>query len=124
MSRMTTQAFFILTTILASWLGMQQVHEIGHLGAAYWIGAAIDHVALHSFTISHTDVGPNRHPLVVVWAGPIAGVAVTVALGASAYAVYRVQSVIQGMKENFETSTSLYQPSDDSYLNVGGAPQE
>jgi len=73
------QATLITFTLLASWLGMQQVHELGHISAAMAIGAKIDLVALHPLTISHTDVGPNKHPLVVVWAGPLVGVLVPLA---------------------------------------------
>jgi hypothetical protein len=74
MSGRTIQGVLIASTLLASWLGMQQVHELGHITAAMAIGAKIDLVALHPLTISHTDVGPNKHPLVVVWAGPLMGV--------------------------------------------------
>lgn len=49
-----------------------------------------------------------------------AGAAVTAALVVSAYAVYRMQSVLQGMKENFDTTATLYNNPDDPYLNVGG----
>ena len=70
----------IFFTIAASWFGMQQIHELGHIAAAKWIGATIDHIALHPLTISHTDVGPNRNPRLVVWAGPISGTVLPVAI--------------------------------------------
>jgi len=65
---------------------MQQVHELGHITAAKAVGAKIDLVALHPLTISHTDVGPNKHPLIVVWAGPLAGVLFPLALWRAAAA--------------------------------------
>lgn len=63
----------IVFTIAASWYGMQQVHELGHIVAAKAVGGKIDHLALHPLTISHTDVGPNKNPLLVVWTGPLMG---------------------------------------------------
>ena len=70
----TRQVVLIVSTILASWLGMQMMHELGHITAAKVVRAKIDHVALHPLTISHTDVRPNAHPLFIVWAGPLVGV--------------------------------------------------
>jgi hypothetical protein len=37
-------------------------------------GGHVERVVLHPLTISRTDVSPNPHPLVVVWAGPLIGV--------------------------------------------------
>jgi hypothetical protein len=68
-----TRVLLVAFTIAASWLGMQQVHELGHIFAAKALGGKIDHLALHPLTISHTDVGPNKQPLLVVWAGPLMG---------------------------------------------------
>jgi hypothetical protein len=53
---------------------MQAVHELGHVVAAWLTGGTVQRVVLHPFTISRTDVSPNPHPLVVVWAGPLVGV--------------------------------------------------
>ena len=53
---------------------MQVVHEAGHAMGAWMSGGKVIRVVLHPFTISRTDVQPNPHPLIVVWAGPLVGV--------------------------------------------------
>lgn len=57
-----------------SWLAMQAVHELGHVLGAVTTGGQVTKVVLHPCTISRTDVHPNPHPLLVVWAGPVVGV--------------------------------------------------
>ncbi len=52
---------------------MQAVHELGHVLGAVLSGGHIERVVLHPLTISRTDVQPNPHPLIVVWAGPLLG---------------------------------------------------
>jgi hypothetical protein len=69
------QSVLIAATILASWLGMQAVHELGHVLGAWASGGHVDRVVLHPLTISRTDVSPNPSPLLVVWAGPVLGAA-------------------------------------------------
>ena len=64
----------ILSTLLGSWLGMQAVHELGHVLGAWITGGRVARVVLHPLTISRTDVVENSHPLIVVWAGPCCGV--------------------------------------------------
>jgi hypothetical protein len=56
-----------------SWLAMQVVHEAGHVLGAAVSGGTVHQVVLHPSTLSRTDVFPNPHPLVVVWAGPVVG---------------------------------------------------
>lgn len=73
MSRLN-QAILIGSICLASWLGMQQVHELGHVLEARLTGATIVRVVLNPFMFSRTDLATNPHPLIVVWAGPIVGV--------------------------------------------------
>jgi Peptidase M50B-like len=68
------QAVLIVSTVLGSWLGMQAVHELGHVLGAWLTGGRVDKVVLHPLTISRTDLAHNPRPLVVVWAGPIVGV--------------------------------------------------
>lgn len=58
------------------WLGMQAVHEAGHVSGAFVTGGKVTHVVLHPLAISRTDVAPNPQPLFEVWAGPILGVLV------------------------------------------------
>lgn len=74
------QTVLIVSTMLASWLGMQAVHEAGHVLGALVSGGSIKQVVLHPLTISRTDLAMNPAPLFVVWAGPVFGVLFPVAL--------------------------------------------
>lgn len=65
----------IASTLIASWLGMQAVHELGHVLGAWLTGGRVERVVLHPLTISRTDLAQNPHPLFVVWAGPTFGTA-------------------------------------------------
>lgn len=67
------QVILIASTLLGSWLGMQAVHEFGHVVGAWLTGGQVDRVVLHPLTISRTDLARNPHPLLVVWAGPVFG---------------------------------------------------
>jgi hypothetical protein len=69
------QCVLIVSTLLLSWLGMMAVHEFGHVLGAWATGGTVARVVLHPLTISRTDLTHNPHPLVVVWAGPVVGVA-------------------------------------------------
>ena len=69
------QIILIASTLLGSWLGMQAVHEAGHVLAAWLTGGRVERVVLHPLTISRTDLSENPEPLVVAWAGPLFGVA-------------------------------------------------
>jgi hypothetical protein len=80
------QIVLILSTVLGSWLGMQAVHESGHLLGAWLTGGRVSRVVLHPFTISRTDLTHNPNPLAVVWAGPVIGVAIPLLLWAIAAA--------------------------------------
>src|SRR5262245_25368228 len=68
------QALLILGTLLATWLGMQAVHEFGHVLGAWLSGGRVARVVLHPLTLSRTDLADNPDPLTVVWAGPVVGV--------------------------------------------------
>jgi hypothetical protein len=68
------QAVLIFSTLLGSWLGMQDVHELGHVVAAWLTGGRVSKVVLDPLTISRTDLAENPRPLIVVWGGPILGV--------------------------------------------------
>jgi hypothetical protein len=77
------QILLIVTCVAFSWLSMMVVHELGHVLGATCTGARVDKVVLHPLAISRTDVSENRHPLIVVWAGPVLGVLLPLAgLGA------------------------------------------
>lgn len=66
--------FVLIASIgLGSWLGMQLVHEAGHVIGAWTTGGRVERVVLNPLTISRTDVAENSHRLVVVWAGPLFG---------------------------------------------------
>jgi hypothetical protein len=67
------QAVLVVSVVLASWLGMQAVHEVGHVVGALLTGGRVARVVLHPLTISRTDLAHDAHPLVVVWAGPVLG---------------------------------------------------
>lgn len=69
------QFILIGSCLLGSWLGMQAVHEMGHVCGAWLTGRRVERVVLNPLTISRTDVTQNPSPLIVVWAGPIFGVA-------------------------------------------------
>jgi len=81
------QAVLIGSTILASWLGMQAVHECGHVLGALVTGGEVKKVVLHPLTISRTDLARNPCPLLVVWAGPVFGVLFPLALWGAASAL-------------------------------------
>ena len=84
---------FLAATLVACWLGMQAVHEWGHVIGAQLTGAVVENVVLHPLTISRTDVADNRQPLVVVWLGPLLGVLLPLTLWGLAAAA--------GLKEAF-----------------------
>jgi Peptidase M50B-like len=74
------QAILIVSTLVGCWLAMQDVHELGHVLGAWATGGRVARVVLDPRTISRTDLVENPHPLVVVWAGPIGGVVMPLAL--------------------------------------------
>jgi hypothetical protein len=78
------QAVLTVSTLLGSWLGMQAVHELGHVTGAWLSGGQVTKVVLHPLTISRTDLVENPHPLFVVWCGPILGVVIPLVLWAIA----------------------------------------
>jgi hypothetical protein len=74
------QIVLIGSTLLGSWLGMQAVHEFGHVIGAWLTGGQVARVVLNPLTISRTDLAKNPHPLIVVWAGPLLGVGIPLAV--------------------------------------------
>jgi Peptidase M50B-like len=68
------QGILIGATLVGSWLGMQAVHECGHVLGAWLTGGRVERVVLNPLTISRTDLDVNPSPLLVVWAGPTFGV--------------------------------------------------
>jgi hypothetical protein len=81
------QVVLILSTIAASWWGMQAVHELGHVLGALATGGKVTRVVLHPLSISRTDVSPNPQPLIVVWTGPAVGVVAPLAIWGAAVGI-------------------------------------
>ncbi len=74
------QCLLIGSTILGSWLGMQAIHEFGHVVGAWLTGGSVAQVVLSPLTISRTDLAQNPKPLIVVWMGPVLGVIIPLIL--------------------------------------------
>ena len=70
------QILLIVSFLGLCWLGMQAVHELGHVLAAWASGGEVERVVLHPLTFSRTDLvaTKNPHPLLVVMGGPLFGV--------------------------------------------------
>jgi hypothetical protein len=68
------QGMLIVSTLVGSWLGMQALHESGHVLAARLTGGRVARVVLYPLGISRTDLEQNPRPLIVAWSGPVAGV--------------------------------------------------
>jgi hypothetical protein len=80
------QIVLIASTILGSWLGMQAIHESGHVLGAWITGGKVARVVLHPLNISRTDLAENPRPLLVTWAGPVIGAVAPLLLWAVAAA--------------------------------------
>lgn len=74
------QMLLIGSTLLGSWLGMQAIHEMGHVLGALLTDGQVAQVVLNPLTISRTDLAENPQPRFVVWAGPVVGSAMPLAL--------------------------------------------
>lgn len=68
----------ILGLLAFAWPAMMLLHESGHIAAAWATGGTVTRIVWHPLVFSRTDVVPNPSPLVVVWAGPVAGCVVPV----------------------------------------------
>src|SRR2546423_121801 len=73
-SRRLHQTLLILSTLAASWLVMQALHELGHVLGAWASGGRVARVGPPPLAILRPDLAHNPPPLVVVWAGPVLGV--------------------------------------------------
>src|SRR3954467_14258183 len=83
------QAVLIGSTLPACWLGMQAVHEFGHVCGAWTTGGRVERVVLHPLTISRTDLAENPAPPAVVWAVPVLGVVLPLVVWLAAAAAKR-----------------------------------
>jgi hypothetical protein len=63
------QVVLITSTIWGSWLGMQALHELGHVLGAWVTGGVVSRVVLDPRTFSRTDLAANPHPLAAVCLG-------------------------------------------------------
>lgn len=70
----TRTALLLIPFLPLCWLGMQVVHELGHVLGGIITGGTVTRVVLFPLSISRTDVTPNPIPLVEIWGGPIVGV--------------------------------------------------
>jgi hypothetical protein len=92
------QMVLIVSVMLLSWLLMQAVHEFGHAVGAWATGGRVTKVVLHPLAISRTAVQPNPQPLVVVWAGPVLGSLLPLAIW---FAVWFAMRPSKSTVENF-----------------------
>lgn len=83
------RAILITSMLGLWWLGMQAVHESGHVVAAWSTGGVVAKVVLHPLTFSRTDLAVNPLPLLVSWAGPIGGEAIPAIIFAMAWLLCR-----------------------------------
>ncbi|HWE96938.1 MAG TPA: hypothetical protein VG269_23455, partial [Tepidisphaeraceae bacterium] len=67
------QLLLVFSILWLSWLTMMLVHESGHVIGALCTGGRVRRVVWHPAVISRTDVQPNPHPIIEVWAGPVIG---------------------------------------------------
>ncbi len=67
------QVLLIASAAGFSWLGMQVVHEFGHVASLWMTGGSVDYVILHPLAISYTHPAANPHPLAVAWGGVVCG---------------------------------------------------
>lgn len=63
----------LVFVMAAGWYAMQGLHEAGHVLGAWCSGGRVSAVHLPLFGFSRTALSANPHPLLVVWAGPLAG---------------------------------------------------
>jgi hypothetical protein len=65
------RCLFILLFMTACWFGMQAVHELGHILAAWCSGATVERIVM--LPISRTDTADVKYPLLVYGAGVVFG---------------------------------------------------
>lgn len=87
MSDRFRQVLLVVSLLWLSWLAMMLAHETGHVIGAVGSGGTVRRVVWHPAVISRTDVQPNPHPLIEVWAGPVIGCIVPLVLAGLASAM-------------------------------------
>lgn len=68
------QVILIVSFLGLCWLGMQAVHELGHVLAVLTSGGEVQQVVLYPLTFSRTDLAKNPYPLLTAAGGPVFGV--------------------------------------------------
>jgi hypothetical protein len=91
MPRYLHKPLLLISILWIAWLLMMLVHESGHVLGATLTGGTVQRMVWYPTIISRTDVSPNPHPLIEVWAGPIVG-AVIPLLGAIASQFFRLSA--------------------------------
>src|SRR4051812_5011602 len=84
MPRRARQFLLVASILWLSWLAMMLVHEGGHVLGALCTGGTVRRVVWHPLVLSRTDVRPKPHPLLEVWAGPVFGSLLPLAIAAAA----------------------------------------
>ncbi|MBB6428667.1 hypothetical protein [Algisphaera agarilytica] len=80
-NKMTVHQIALAIAMLGlSWVGMMVVHELGHVIGGMLTGGTVQRVVLPVLGFSRTDVKPNPSPGIVVWAGPVIGVLLPLAM--------------------------------------------
>jgi hypothetical protein len=92
---------------------MMAVHELGHVVGAVVTGGTVERVVLHPLAISRTDVSPNPNPVLVVWAGPLVGVLLPLAL----LVIFKVGRVSLAYLSQFFAGFCLI--ANGAYIGVG-----
>ncbi|QDU94673.1 hypothetical protein [Lignipirellula cremea] len=64
----------------ASWCMMTFTHEMGHLIGGWASGAELRRADLRPWKLPYSIFSPDPHPLITLWAGPLLGVLVPVAM--------------------------------------------
>ncbi len=67
------QSALVVGAIGFSWFAMMDVHELGHVVAAWLTGGEVRRVVLPVVGFSRTDLNANPHPLLVAWGGAVLG---------------------------------------------------
>lgn len=59
---------------------MTFTHELGHLLGGWASGGQLQHAELRPWKLPHSHFEPNPRPLITLWAGPLTGALVPLAL--------------------------------------------
>lgn len=71
-----------LGLLILSWIVMTFTHELGHLIGGWASGATLVDADLAPWRMPYSLHGPDPHPLVTLWCGPLLGVLIPLAIAA------------------------------------------